>query len=98
MYIVVYDCAACFSTFFIDYRPYSSQKFLIFLCTTSTFFANKNNYCLVSQRILHQCCCAPQLSVIVSIHCASLSAMFNPLHSKTNQELYEKHPCNQRAS
>ena len=21
--------------------------------------------------------------------------MFNPLHSKTNQELYEKHLCNQ---
>ena len=27
-------------------------------------------------------------------HYASLSAMFNPLHSSTNQELFEKHLCN----
>ena len=25
----------------------------------------------------------------------SLSAMFNPLHSITNQQLFEKHLCNQ---
>ena len=30
-----------------------------------------------------------------SIHYASLSAMFNPLHSNTNQGLFEKYLCNQ---
>jgi len=29
-----------------------------------------------------------------SIHCPSLSAMFNSLHSSTNQEIFEKHLCN----
>jgi len=29
-----------------------------------------------------------------SIHCPSLSAVFNLLHSSTNQELFEKHLCN----
>jgi len=29
-----------------------------------------------------------------SIHCPSLSAMFNSLHSSTNQEVFEKHLCN----
>ena len=31
-----------------------------------------------------------------SIHYASLSAMLNPLHSSTNQELFEKNLCNPR--
>jgi len=30
-----------------------------------------------------------------SIHCPSLSAMFDSLHSSTNQELFGKHLCNQ---
>jgi len=30
-----------------------------------------------------------------SIHCPTLSAMFDSLHSSTNQELFEKCPCNQ---
>jgi len=30
-----------------------------------------------------------------SIHYVSLSAMFTPLHSSTNQELFEKYVCNQ---
>ena len=30
-----------------------------------------------------------------SIHCPSLSAIFNSLHSSTNQELFEKDLCNQ---
>jgi len=30
-----------------------------------------------------------------SIHCPSLSAMFNSLHSSTNQELFEKYLCSQ---
>ena len=30
-----------------------------------------------------------------SIHYGSLSAMFTPLHSSTNQELFEKYVCNQ---
>ena len=29
-----------------------------------------------------------------SIHCSSLSSMFTPLHSSTNQKLFEKHLCN----
>ena len=44
-------------------------------------------------------CRVPQLyqlsSEKCSIHYTSLSAMFNPLHSSTNQELFEKHLCNQ---
>ena len=32
----------------------------------------------------------------LSIHYASLSAIFNPLHSISNQELFEKHLCNLR--
>ena len=37
----------------------------------------------------------PQLSSEKrSIHYASLSAMFNPLRSISNQELFEKHLCN----
>jgi len=38
----------------------------------------------------------PHAPVIVwnwSIHCPSLSAMFDSLHSSTNQELFEKHLC-----
>ena len=30
----------------------------------------------------------------VRIHYTSLPVMFNPLHSRTNQELFEKHLCN----
>ena len=30
-----------------------------------------------------------------SIHCPSLSAMFNSSHSSMNQQLFEKHLCNQ---
>jgi len=30
-----------------------------------------------------------------SIHCPSLSAMFDSLHSSTNQEVFEKHLCNE---
>jgi len=40
----------------------------------------------------------PRATVIVwnwSIHCPPLSAMFNSLHSSLNQELFEKHLCNQ---
>ena len=40
----------------------------------------------------------PRAPVIIwnwSIHCLSLSAMFNSLQSSTNQELFEKHLCNQ---
>ena len=32
-----------------------------------------------------------------SIHCASLSAVFNPLHSSMNQELFKKHLCYQNS-
>ena len=38
---------------------------------------------------------APAMSETQSIHYASLSAMFNLLHSNTNQELFEKHLRNQ---
>ena len=31
-----------------------------------------------------------------SIHCTSFSAMFNPLHHSTNQELFEKHIYNRQ--
>ena len=31
----------------------------------------------------------------LSIHCPSLSAMYNSLHSSTNHELFERHLCNQ---
>ena len=42
-------------------------------------------------------CRVPQLSSEkCSIHYASLSAMFNPLRSISNQELFEKHPYNPR--
>jgi len=40
----------------------------------------------------------PCILIIVwnwSIHCSSLSAIFNLLHYSTNQELFEKHLCNQ---
>ena len=37
---------------------------------------------------------APQLSSEKWSHYTSLSAMFNALHSVSNQELYEKHLCN----
>ena len=59
---------------------------------------------LVNLRILHQkkVRLTPQLSIIHqlssemwSIHYASLSAMFNPLHNITIQELFKKHLCNQ---
>ena len=43
-------------------------------------------------------CRAPQLSLSsekLSIHYAALLAMFNPLYNITNQELFEKHLCNQ---
>jgi len=33
-----------------------------------------------------------------SIRYSSLSAMFTPLHSSTNQELFEKYVCNQSSS
>jgi len=43
-----------------------------------------------------QWCRVPHLSseTEVSINCLSLSAMFDSLHSSTNQELFEKHLCN----
>ena len=42
-------------------------------------------------------CCAPQLSSEkLSIHYASLSAIFNLLRSILIQELFEKHLCNPR--
>ena len=37
----------------------------------------------------------PSYRLKQSIHCPSLSAMFNLLHSSMNQELFEKHLCNQ---
>ena len=40
----------------------------------------------------------PRIPIIVSIHYALLSAMFNLLHSILNQELFEKHLCNPRIS
>ena len=45
--------------------------------------------------------CTPVISTIIwkwSIHYASLSAILKPLHSKTNQELYENHLCNKAAT
>ena len=44
-------------------------------------------------------CCVPQLYQLSSesIHYALLSAMFNRLHSSTNQVLFEKHLCNQNS-
>ena len=38
--------------------------------------------------------CAPAISEKQSIHYASLSAMSNPLHSISDQELFEKCLCN----
>jgi len=38
--------------------------------------------------------CAPVIFWNWSIHCSSLSAMFNSLHSSMNQEVFEKHFCN----
>ena len=38
----------------------------------------------------------PRIPIIVSVHYASLSAMFDPLCSMSNQELFEKHLCNPR--
>jgi len=55
------------------------------------------DYVLFSQirsRIIPQL----RISIIIwewSIHYASLSAVLKPLHSKVNQELYEKHLFNQ---
>jgi len=40
---------------------------------------------------------APHIVWNWSIHCPSLSAMFDSLHSSTNQELFEKHVCNHRS-
>ena len=45
------------------------------------------------EMVLH----VPVKSIIVWICYASLSAMFNPLHSSTNQELFKKHLCNQNS-
>ena len=39
---------------------------------------------------------APLSSEKLSIHYASLSALFNLLHSILNQELFENHLCNPR--
>ena len=39
--------------------------------------------------------CTPVIIWNWSIHFPSLSAMFNLLHSSTNQEVFEKHLCNQ---
>ena len=56
----------------------------------------------MNPRIPHQkwCCCTPQLYQLSSekrsIHHTLLSAMFNPLHSIPDLELFEKHlhnPC-----
>jgi len=38
--------------------------------------------------------CAPVIIWSWSIHCPSLSAMFDSIHNNTNQELFEKHLCN----
>ena len=84
--------SACFSAFLrIYFRPYSSWKFLIFKCTCLlTFF-----HMVILKCILHHNC--ERLNYIweQSIHCCSLFAMFTPLHSSTNQELFEKHVRNQ---
>ena len=48
--------------------------------------------------MLYRWCCNPVVSIFVwkwSIHYASLSAMFNLLHSSMNQELFWKHFYNQ---
>ena len=74
------------------------------LCSTCyTVFWIKN--CLKSTSAIHayrkKWCRVPQLYQLSSekwsIHYALLSAMFNPLHSSTNQELIEKHLCNQNS-
>ena len=36
---------------------------------------------------------APVYCLKLSIHCPSLSAVFDSLHSSTNQEVFEKHLC-----
>jgi len=38
--------------------------------------------------------CTPVIVWNWSIHCPSLSAVFDSLHSSTNQEMFEKHLCN----
>jgi len=92
--------SACFSTFLlICYHPYSSWKLLIFNFTSLlTFFAN-NIDCLMNPCILHHAWGSNGSTCLNyiwewSIHCSSLSAMFTPLHSSTNQELFKKYVCN----
>ena len=62
-------------------------------CTTSRI-KNWSKRPLQSTKKCHR---APQLyqllSEKLSIHCASLLAILNPLHSHMNQELFEKHLC-----
>jgi len=58
----------------------------------------------MNQRLLEKYLCnamkntdgamCPSYRLKQSIHCSSLSAMFNSLHSSMNQELFEKHLCN----
>ena len=65
---------------------YTAIRIKNFSRRTSTIYAYQKKWCGT-----------PILLIIVSIHYASLSAMFNPLHSNTNQELLEKRLCNQNS-
>ena len=81
----------------IYYRPYSSWKFQFVNFFCKLYWINP--------RIPHQWFHTPQLYTIVprtpiivrnrSIHYPFLSATLYSLHGSTNQELCEKHICNQ---
>ena len=57
------------------------------------------NPCIQKERFgaTHPSYISYHLKSEVRINYASLSAMFNPLHSSTNQELFKKHLCNQNS-
>ena len=78
--------------------------FVVNPCSTHTSISNQElfkkhlcNPCIPKKEMVPRAPSYYQLSEKWSIHYASLSAMFNPLHSSTNQELFEKHLCYQNS-
>ena len=71
-----------------------SITILCLLCSpryTAVWIKNCLNSTLKNTVVLH----APVIVWNWSVHCPSLSSMFNSMHSSMNQELFEKHLCNQ---
>ena len=103
LWFTIVHYSSLFQFFFINlqyYCPYSTWKFLIFYYfSLLTFFAYNNIDWLMNPDISHhKVVMVSQASICIcewSIHYCSLSAMFTPLHSRGNQELFNMHVCSQ---